>query len=54
MRAVDIIAKKRDKQELTRVEIEHFIRGYTAGPYAQRRVVFGHKCLANNLFSLFY
>jgi pyrimidine-nucleoside phosphorylase len=31
MRAVDIIAKKRDKQELTRIEIEHFVRGYTAG-----------------------
>jgi pyrimidine-nucleoside phosphorylase len=31
MRAVDVIAKKRDKQELTRSEIEYFVRGYTAG-----------------------
>jgi pyrimidine-nucleoside phosphorylase len=31
MRAVDIIIKKRDKQELTRSEIEYFIRGYTSG-----------------------
>lgn len=31
MRAVDIIAKKRDKGELTRQEIEFFIRGFTSG-----------------------
>lgn len=29
MRAVDIILKKRDKQELTQEEIEFFIKGYT-------------------------
>ncbi|MCS7248530.1 MAG: thymidine phosphorylase [Anaerolineales bacterium] len=31
MRAVDIIAKKRDKQELTAQEIEWFIQGFTRG-----------------------
>lgn len=31
MRAVDIIAKKRDRQELTREEIEFFITGFTRG-----------------------
>jgi pyrimidine-nucleoside phosphorylase len=31
MRAVDIIIKKRDKGELTREEIEFFIKGFTAG-----------------------
>jgi pyrimidine-nucleoside phosphorylase len=31
MRAVDIIVKKRDRQELTRQEIEFFINGYTRG-----------------------
>ncbi len=31
MRAVDIIIKKRDKQELTAHEIEWFIQGYTSG-----------------------
>ncbi|MFM8321233.1 MAG: pyrimidine-nucleoside phosphorylase, partial [Chloroflexota bacterium] len=31
MRAVDIIIKKRDKHELTREEIEYFVRQYTAG-----------------------
>ncbi len=31
MRAVDIIAKKRDKNELTREEIEFFIQGFTRG-----------------------
>jgi pyrimidine-nucleoside phosphorylase len=31
MRAVDIIIKKRDKQELTREEIETFIQGYAQG-----------------------
>ena len=31
MRAVDIIIKKREKQELSREEIEYFIRGYTSG-----------------------
>ena len=31
MRAVDIITRKRDKQELTKEEIEFFIRGFTAG-----------------------
>ncbi|MEJ5224969.1 MAG: pyrimidine-nucleoside phosphorylase [Anaerolineales bacterium] len=31
MRAVDIIAKKRDKGELTRQEIEFFIQGFTRG-----------------------
>ena len=31
MRAVDIIIKKRDRQELTRQEIEFFIDGFTRG-----------------------
>ena len=31
MRAVDIIIKKRDKQELTSEEIEFFIQGFTNG-----------------------
>ena len=31
MRIFDIIAKKRDKEELTKEEIEFFIEGYTAG-----------------------
>ena len=31
MRAVDIIIKKRDKQELTSQEIEFFINGFTNG-----------------------
>lgn len=31
MRAVDIILKKRDRQELTREEIEFFIRGFASG-----------------------
>jgi pyrimidine-nucleoside phosphorylase len=31
MRAVDIIIKKRDKQELTSQEIEFFIKGFTNG-----------------------
>ncbi len=31
MRAVDIIIKKRDKQELTKAEIEFFIQGFTRG-----------------------
>lgn len=31
MRAVDIIIKKRDRQELSREEIEYFIQGYTRG-----------------------
>lgn len=31
MRAVDIIIKKRDRQELSKEEIEFFIRGYTRG-----------------------
>jgi len=31
MRAVDIIIKKRDKGELTRAEIEFFIKGFVAG-----------------------
>ncbi len=31
MRAVDIIAKKRDRQELTRAEIDFFIEGFTKG-----------------------
>src|SRR4030042_20283 len=31
MRAVDIIIKKRDFQELTREEIEFFVKGYTNG-----------------------
>ena len=30
MRAVDIIIKKRDKKELTRQEIDFFIKGYTS------------------------
>ncbi len=31
MRAVDIIIKKRDKEELSRAEIEYFVRGFTTG-----------------------
>ena len=31
MRAVDIIIKKRERQELTRAEIDFFIQGFTAG-----------------------
>ena len=31
MRAVDIIIKKRDKQELTDAEIDFFVREFTAG-----------------------
>ncbi len=31
MRAVDIIAKKRDGGELTRDEIAFFVQGYTRG-----------------------
>ncbi len=31
MRAVDIIIKKRDRGELTKAEIDYFIRGYTCG-----------------------
>ena len=31
MRAVDIILKKRDGEELTKEEIEFFIHGYTNG-----------------------
>jgi pyrimidine-nucleoside phosphorylase len=31
MRAVDIIIRKRDKQELTKEEIEYFIKGYAEG-----------------------
>jgi len=31
MRAVDIIIKKREKQELTKEEIQFFIKGYTVG-----------------------
>ena len=31
MRAVDIIIKKRDKQELTPQEIDFFVKGFTDG-----------------------
>ena len=31
MRMVDVIAKKRDRKELTKEEIEFFVKGYTAG-----------------------
>lgn len=31
MRAVDIIIKKRDKIEITRKEIEFFVKGFTSG-----------------------
>src|SRR5512139_807701 len=34
MRAVDVIMKKRDGEELTREEIEFFINGYTRGEIA--------------------
>lgn len=33
MRAVDIIIKKRDKKELTREEIEFFVKGFTSGEF---------------------
>jgi pyrimidine-nucleoside phosphorylase len=35
MRAIDIIIKKRDKQELSREEIDFFIDGYTHGEIAE-------------------
>lgn len=38
MRAVDIIAKKRDGQELNREEIEFFIKGLTSGEIADYQV----------------
>ena len=31
IRAIDVIRKKRDGSELTRAEIEAFVRGYTSG-----------------------
>ena len=31
MNILDIIAKKRDKRELTKEEIEYFVKGYTDG-----------------------
>jgi pyrimidine-nucleoside phosphorylase len=31
IRAVDLIRKKRDQQELSRAEIEHLVRGFTSG-----------------------
>ena len=31
MRAVDIIVKKRDGEELTKQEIDYFIQGFCAG-----------------------
>ena len=31
MNILDIIAKKRDKKELTKEEIEYFVKGYTEG-----------------------
>ena len=31
MNILDIIAKKRDKEELTKEEIEYFVKGYTEG-----------------------
>lgn len=34
MRAVDIIIKKRDKQELSKAEIDEFVDGYTSGEIA--------------------
>lgn len=34
MNILDIIAKKRDKQELTKEEIEYFVKGYTNGEVA--------------------
>jgi len=34
MRAVDIIAKKRDGHELTQDEINYFVRGFTNGEIA--------------------
>ena len=34
MRAVDVIAKKRDGRELSRGEISFMVRGYTAGDVA--------------------
>lgn len=33
MRAVDIIIKKRDKEELSREEIEFFVKGFTSGEF---------------------
>ena len=38
MRAVDIIIKKRDKDELTREEIEFFVHGFTRGEIADYQV----------------
>ena len=34
MNILDIIAKKRDKKELTKEEIEYFVKGYTDGSIA--------------------
>ena len=31
MNIIDIIAKKRDKKELTKEEIDYFLNGYTEG-----------------------
>ncbi len=31
MKAVDLIAKKRDKQQLTKAEIDYFVEGFTSG-----------------------
>ena len=34
MNILNIIEKKRDKKELTKEEIEYFIKGYTSGEIA--------------------
>ena len=38
MRAVDIIIKKRDRNELTREEIDFFVQGFTRGEIADYQV----------------
>lgn len=34
MNILDIISNKRDKKELTKEEIEYFVKGYTSGEIA--------------------
>ena len=50
MRAVDIIIKKRDHQELTRQEIDFFIQGYTNGQIPDyQAAAFAMAVLLNNM-----
>ena len=38
MNIIDIIAKKRDKKELTKEEIDYFVNGYTEGKVTDYQV----------------